>query len=50
MEKGKGTNGGGTMRNKKKMGWHRPLGAKGAIGAGRKEYGLMQKERQRGRK
>lgn len=34
------------MRDKKKMGWHGLLGAKGVIGVERKEHGLMKKERQ----
>lgn len=41
---------GGKIRDKKKMGWHGPLGAKGVIGAEKREYGLMQKESPWGRK
>lgn len=37
---------GGRIRDKKKMCWHGPLGAKGAIGAEKKRFGLMQKESQ----
>lgn len=50
MEKGKGTNGGGPMRNKKKMGWHEPLGAIGAErkeGENRKSIGQVFKRKQR---
>lgn len=36
------------MKDKKKMGLHRLLGAKGVIRTERKEYGLMKKERQWG--
>lgn len=36
------------MKDKKKMGLHRLLGAKGVIRTDRKEYGLMKKERQWG--
>lgn len=33
------------MRDKKKMGWYRLLGTKEVVGAERKEYGSMRKER-----